>query len=507
MNSPAATYLENYRHGGIIDSRPIPLAERHQALEFPVEALGPILGEAAECLAYHIQTPFGMAGQSVLSAAALAVQGHTDVSRGNFLYGPTSLFCMTVASSGDRKSAIDKNALHPIREYEEERRAAYKKDMADFKASKEAWSLHRKSIISSHKNTEKSPISEADEKRMREALAEVNSREPSIPPRPHITLEEPTAEGIYRHLLEGQPTAGLFNSEGIGFFGGHGMSEENRGRTIAMLSKLWDGDPITRTRGAEGDSGILAGKRLSAHLMMQPVVADQVLRDPLLHGQGFLARFLIVQEPSLAGQRFTQERDLNIDLRREPALRPYYEALSQQIRRPLNVSSETGEIKPHNAKIEGDALEAWCILHDGIEAQTAESGEFFDIREFAAKGADNAARIAAILAQIDGHEKPLVKHIESAGKLVTYYLNFMAIRVDESRKDKNELIARDLLDFIKSRGGFLHSAEFKYLPRNLRNAKLARQHLKTLVEMGHLEIYRVNQHGKAAEWRIRGNYL
>lgn len=63
------------RKKGSLDLQPIPLAERAEPPEYPTAALGPILGEAAEKLAYYVQTPKGMAGQSVLAATALAVQG------------------------------------------------------------------------------------------------------------------------------------------------------------------------------------------------------------------------------------------------------------------------------------------------------------------------------------------------------------------------------------------------------------------------------------------------
>jgi hypothetical protein len=113
------------------------------------------------------------------------------------------------------------------------------------------------------------------------------------------------------------------------------MSEDNRGRTIATLSKLWDGAPITRTRGAAGESSVLAGRRLSSHLMLQPVVAAQVMGDPLLTGQGFLARFLVMRAPSLVGQRFLMSRDPRRGVEHEPSVGRYWEALTEIVQSPL----------------------------------------------------------------------------------------------------------------------------------------------------------------------------
>lgn len=69
---------------------------------FPMEALGP-LRQAVEAVADISQAPIAIAAQSALSVASLAVQGFADVET---LGGdaPCSLFCLTIAESGERKS-------------------------------------------------------------------------------------------------------------------------------------------------------------------------------------------------------------------------------------------------------------------------------------------------------------------------------------------------------------------------------------------------------------------
>ena len=54
--------------------------EMPPAAAFPIDALGPILGNAAHGIHDVIQAPLAMCGQSVLGAAALAAQGHVDVT-------------------------------------------------------------------------------------------------------------------------------------------------------------------------------------------------------------------------------------------------------------------------------------------------------------------------------------------------------------------------------------------------------------------------------------------
>ena len=82
---------------------PQPLV-RHIArgADYPVEALGD-LRRAVEAVRAKTQAPVAIAAQSALSVASLAVQGFADVETLGG-YAPLSLFCLTVAESGERKS-------------------------------------------------------------------------------------------------------------------------------------------------------------------------------------------------------------------------------------------------------------------------------------------------------------------------------------------------------------------------------------------------------------------
>ena len=58
--------------------RPL-MRELPPADPFPVDALGDVLGDAARAIHDRVQAPMAIGAQSVLAAAALAVQGHADV--------------------------------------------------------------------------------------------------------------------------------------------------------------------------------------------------------------------------------------------------------------------------------------------------------------------------------------------------------------------------------------------------------------------------------------------
>jgi hypothetical protein len=249
---------------------------------FPVEELGPLLAGAARAIHDVVQAPLAIAGQSVLAAATLAVQAHGDVELpiGDGQAKPLSCYFLTVAASGERKSAADAEALQAIRRHESNLRD--KRD-AELQASineKVAWEKARDAATKKGKG---------DRTAIRAALDEVGP--PPLPLlEPIVTVPEPTFEGLCRLFGVGQPSLGLFATEGGQFIGGHGMTDEAKLRTATGLSSIWDGEPIRRVRAGEG-AAIVPGRRLAVHLMVQPEVSLLLLNDHLLSGQGLLSRF------------------------------------------------------------------------------------------------------------------------------------------------------------------------------------------------------------------------
>src|SRR6516225_5045836 len=73
---------------------------------FPIDALGPLLRDAAQAIHDKLQAPVAIGGQSVLGTATLAVQGHADVELPTGQTRPVSSFHITVAVSSEHKSGF-----------------------------------------------------------------------------------------------------------------------------------------------------------------------------------------------------------------------------------------------------------------------------------------------------------------------------------------------------------------------------------------------------------------
>ena len=277
--------------------RPL-MRELPPADPFPVEALGEVLAPAARAIHDRVQAPLAICGQSLLAAANLATQALVDVVLpiGGGQPKPVSNWFVTVATTGERKSECDRQAGWPIRKREKEMRDKYDVELPSYTNSKTAWDKARDVAIKRGKG---------DRAAIKNALDALGP--PPVPPlQTLLTCPEPTYEGMCKHFAVGQPSIGIFASEGGQFIGGHGMRDESKLATAAGLSAAWDGDPIKRVRAGDGTM-ILPGRRLAMHLMAQPDVADILFRDPLLADQGLLSRLLVTAPESAAGSRLWHE--------------------------------------------------------------------------------------------------------------------------------------------------------------------------------------------------------
>ncbi len=186
--------------------RPLPAAD-----PYPMQALGEVLGTAAQRVRDVLCVPEAMAGQSILAAASLAVQAHADVEidgRRELL----SLWAMTIGVSGERKSACDQLALRTHREVE--------------RSALDVYSLAK----TSH---------DIDPDAIHHEMTKVG-KAPEAPLKPLLLVGNPTVEAVHKQLVDGLPNIGLFHDDAGEFFGGHSMSQDHRVKTAASLSKLWD---------------------------------------------------------------------------------------------------------------------------------------------------------------------------------------------------------------------------------------------------------------------------
>jgi hypothetical protein len=439
---------------------------------YPLDALGDVLAPMAHKLRAVIQAPDAICGQSVLAAAALAVQGHADIINDGRIH-PLVLFFLAIAESGERKTATDYAALWPH----------YTLQKALHDGAKPALTTYENQLDAYKKTRDEALRREKTQAARRQALDALGPA-PEPPLEPLLLVREPTYEGIVKLLARGQPSIGLFNDEGGRFWGGYAMSREHQQKTIAGLSDLWDGKPIDRVRSGDGAS-LLYGRRLSLHLMLQPVVAKPVLSDPLLLGQGLLSRCLICWPASTAGQRLYKPVNLTVD----EEVRCYNARLLAILRTDLPAVDDTlNELAPRPLRLHPDTKRLWVAFHNHVERQLGDEQPLAVIRGFGSKAAEHALRIAGVLTLVNNLAASEVdaEHMQAGITLVQFYLTEALRLVDAGAIDQDLLLAEKLLAWAQEHEHIYLRQIYQFGPNSIRDAKTAKRLVSILEEHGWL---------------------
>jgi hypothetical protein len=456
--------------------RPL-MRELPPADPFPVDALGDVLAAAARGINDRIQAPDAMCAQSVLAAATLAVQAHANVELPTGQTKPLSGYFVSVAATGERKTAVDNEALWPVRKREAALRAVSPGERADYDNAETAWKKAREVAVKKAKG---------DPARIKDALDAIGPA-PGAPLEPVLTCSEPTFEGLCKLLAVGQPSVGIFAAEGGQFIGGHGMADDAKLRTAAGLSTLWDGEPIKRVRALDGVS-VLPGRRVAMHLMLQPDVAAIWFGDRLLVEQGFMSRVLLTAPESASGNRLWKEPSPNGD----GAIKRYCRHLLEILERPLPLAEGTrNELAPRTIVLSSEARGLWIGFYNHVEQRLGTGGELEPVRGFANKLPEHAARIAEVLTLVRDFEAGEVgrKEMEAAIVIVQHYAA-EAMRLFGASRVSGELReAQQLLAWLKTAwSGPVVSLPDIYQrgPNSIRDNARARRAVTILADHGHL---------------------
>lgn len=375
---------------------------------YPIDSLGPVLAAAARRIHEVVRAPDALCGQSVLAAASLAAQAQADV----LIDGRRELLSIAAASisdSGERKTGTDRVALHMHREFERAALERYAAEKLTHSVELQAWETATRAVGKGQ-----------DVDAIADSLKKLGAA-PEAPLKPLLLVGTPTLEGIHRLYTIGQPSIGLFHDDAAEFFGGHAMSQENRAKAAAGLSKLWDIGEFDRVRSGEGAEKYF-GRRLATHLMMQPVIAESILSDPILTGQGFLARSLLAWPTSTIGSRDYVE----VDLYRDTDLGCYWSRMRELLARPLPLRAETrNELEPRSLALSPEAKRLWIVLHDSIERDMRDGGDFASIRAWASKAPSQVLRISGVLSLVANSEAHSIDadNLDRAATLMAFHLS------------------------------------------------------------------------------------
>lgn len=455
---------------------------------YPVDALGEILGNAVKSLHKDTKAPLALCAQSVLASASLAAQAHFDVCTPWGQRCPLSLSILTVALSGERKTAIDKQVNGYVKELEQEDMFIYTQDLIAYKQELEQWKTEN-----DKRNKKGAPKSQAGAD-YSAADAYEAMQEPEAPIHPLRLVEDPTAEGLYKLLENGQPSVGLFTDEGAQIIGGHALSKDNALKSMAMWCKLWDGSSISRVRAGDGVS-VLYGRRMTINIQAQPEVMSKLLNDPMANGQGFLARCLVAWPESTIGTRFIESfasaHQSNELLILRSKLKCLYEA------EPRVSKQSKQELDPIELSLDDEAKVIGMDAYNKLEELMKSGNDLCELTDRASKALEIACRIAGILAVIDdGMVTRSIKaiHISNGIILMQWYLA-ESLRIRSTSLIPIEVKhAEMLIKWLSDRDIRLFSSVMvlQKAPNQIRSKARLDPAIKVLIESGHIELNEPN---------------
>lgn len=396
---------------------PQPLAAKIEPEPYPLDALPDTIRTAVEEVQDFVKAPTELVVSSALGALSLACQAHIDVKRAEKLTGPVSLFLLTIADSGERKSTCDNFFTSTIREYQEEQVELMKLANKEYQASIAAWEAEREGILSALKDAGKKdkPIDD-----LRDKLVQLEQNKPEPPRVQRLILGDETPENLAWSLAKQWPSAGVLSSEAGVVFGSHGMAKDSAMRNMSLLNVLWDGGVHSIGRRTS-ESFTVRGARLTVGLMIQETPLREYFSKSggLARGTGFLARFLVSWPESTQGKRPYTE---------PPANWPHLAAFNRRINAILNQLApidENGALTPALLSLAPDAKAAWVNFYNTIESGLVSGGELYDVRDVASKAADNTTRLAALFQLFEHGAAGAVglDSFERASRIVAWHLS------------------------------------------------------------------------------------
>ena len=468
--------------------------------EFPLDALPDILKGGIKTLEARTQAPTALCANSLLSAIVLATQAHRNVMLPTDQDRPISNFFVTVAETGERKTSVDNYALVPVKARQEARQIALESELRIYCDEHDAYAAERAVILKNNKR---------DYKAKAKALAALD--EPKKPLGALMTCSDPTMEGLTKVLIDNQPSIGIFSSEGGGFFGGHGFSEDAKMRTAAALSKVWDDGCLDRVRAKDGYHN-LRGRRVTTHLQIQPVIAATVFSDPLLTGQGLTSRLLPAAPKSTQGTRFWKD----VSEEDKAGLVACHLRLTELFQTKLPIKEGTlNQLDPGLLKFDRHARKLWIKYTDDVERRLVPDGDLRPVSGFGAKMGEHVARLAGALCLFENSEAKLITaaDIECATKLVDFYAETQLLLHGTSKVNAELLEVEKLLDWLMQKWQPKHRDHISLTdlmqagPRFIRDSQKARRLMSILVDHRYVDVVKetvvIRGQKRRGSWKLR----
>lgn len=377
------------------------------------------------------KAPSEMVTSISLAAISTVVQHHCSMQMKPGVTGPISLYLITIAESGERKTGVQNLLFKTILEMESRWR---EEAIQKAKAHKVQHALWKEKVEGFRRALQRAIVKGHPSAHIEELLSTALDAEPQPIPARKIVYVDTTPEALLSGLNEFGSSAVLLHDE-FGQFCDGPMA-----RQTPQLNAIWSGTECTVDRKTAG-SFVLKNAHLTCLLQAQPKVFERFMakHGEQARGNGFLARALLACPASTQGTRFEDGSTVAC-----PTLDWFYQRCEQLL-----------NLREHRAlRFSPQAQYEWTQMANYYEQQMNPGGIYFGARDFASKAAENTARIAASLHAflIDDSDEVSSEMLGYAGNLMGWYGNqFLSIMGAHNPVMELERDLYELENWIQSR--------------------------------------------------------
>lgn len=374
--------------------------------DYPLAHLPAEVREPIVAIHDHAQVAVEIVGQVVLSTISMATQHISDVKLPRIgVQKPLSGYFLSLAESGAGKTSAEDLAMRSLHAHVEAAESAYEEQHCNFRIDLKAYNSEVKAVERASKGLPRDQIAAA-------------LREIGTPPVPPLRADAITRMATYRGLLEllrdGPPSVGLLNDDSSGFIKG----ALNDPAMVTLLTDIWSGTTYRRSVGREQLR--LKGRRLSAHLMVQPNHADKLLHGEHTAEQGIIPRFNIAIAPPM--MKAAAKGDVTAH---EQTIDRFNARIAALLDHPGSVRSRNEVVVEHPLTMAPAAEELFLAFMDEMAKASLPDGTLAPIRSSAIRAPENAARLAGSMALFcQGAEATTIELADiSAAIALMYYFN------------------------------------------------------------------------------------
>jgi replicative DNA helicase len=434
--------LEWYAEDGPFDGDPIPLSADVSVPEFPVDALPGSIAEMVYAIAEATQTDLAMPATSALSVLSACTGGRAEIEVRGGWREPLNLYTATIASPGERKSAVQQAMSAPL--YVVEQQLAERSEGPRLEAETRKLIAQKSSETSQRDAAKLAGTVDANEAMSNAISAAKIADDIDVPAVPRLFADDITPEAAASLLAEQGGRLAIISAEG-------GIFDIIAGRYSANIPNLdlWlkghSGDPVRVDRKGR-QTEYIRKPALTLGLMIQPAVLSEIAANRQFRGRGLLARILYAYPRSRVGFRA-----INPPSPEAKTISGYETAIS---RLALSMSERTPD--PAVLTLTATGYKAMLSIQEAVEPTLAGDGELASLAEWGAKYAGAIARIAGILhlaqqgADVGSNSEVTAQTIRDAWRIGDYFKACAIKAFTEMGADRVTADAVYLLERIKT---------------------------------------------------------